>query len=258
MNLDNAYANSAHIPDGEGYFPRWAKAAAEFRSTQPTASLGIKYGSKPRQTYDFFAPTELAKGTVIFVHGGYWLASSPRDFSHLAAGAVHAGYCCALPSYTLAPVARISDITQEIRTAISAIAAKTNGPIYLVGHSAGGHLVARMACDDVYEKWQSRVARVMPISPLSDLAPLMQTSMNDTLRLDPIEAKQESPIQHHPRNIPVTVWVGGAERPAFLDQARWLVQAWGSQHVVDAGRHHFDVIEGLEDPTSSMMKALLG
>ena len=55
----------------------------------------------------------------------------------------------------------------------------------------------------------------------------------------------------------VTVWVGADERPAFLDQARWLSQAWDAPLVVDDDKHHFDVIEGLDDAQSRMTRCLL-
>lgn len=257
MTPDEAYANSAYIPDGEGYYARWEADAAAFRAAWPDADLGVAYGGGARQTYDLFRPAGGAMGTVVFVHGGYWLAGSPRMFSHLAAGALARGMACAMPSHTLCPEARIMQITGEINRAIGVIAARTTGPIYLVGHSAGGHLVARMACRDMRADWAQRVARVMAISPLGDLAPLLDTSMNETLRLDADEARRESPIHHHVQDLPVTAWVGGAERPAFLDQAKGLFDAWGCDLTIDPDRHHFDVIEGLEDATSPMMRALL-
>ena len=257
MNLDDAYANSAYIPDGETYFARWASDAGLFREKHADKVLGVPYGKEPYQTYDLFKTKNNAKGTIVFVHGGYWMACSPSDFSHVAQGAVSAGYDCVLPTYSLAPRARISEMTAEIRSAITAVANASVGPIYLVGHSAGAHLVARMVCQDIQADWQARVKRVMPISPLSDLLPLMQTSMNETLMLDAEEAERESPVMHRTHKIPVTVWVGGDERPAFLDQAHWLAQAWAADHVIEPARHHFDVIDGLIDAESAMMRALL-
>jgi len=255
--LDDEYANAAHIPGGDGYYDRWDAAAAAFREGHRLKELGVAYGSGLAQTYDLFHPERLSKGTVVFVHGGYWLAGSPRMFSHLAAGAVAAGYGCAMVGYTLAPAARISEITAEVAAALGAIAKATEGPLYLVGHSAGGHLVARMGCADMMGAWGDRVARIMPISPLSDLAPLMETSMNAELRLDAQEAARESPLSHDAPACPVTVVVGSVERPAFLDQAKWLVDRWGAPQIVEEGKHHFDVIEGLEDPESAMMRALV-
>jgi arylformamidase len=257
MTPDEAYANSTYIPDGESYYARWAGQAAAFRATHADAELSVPYGAGVRQSYDFFQVSGPAKGTVVFVHGGYWMASSPRDFSHLAAGAVSAGYACAMPSYTLAPDARITDITLEIAAAIGAIARRTTGPIYLTGHSAGGHLVARMACVDMAADWSRRVARIMAISPIGDLAPLMETSMNEVLGIDPAEALAQSPVHLARQNMAVTAWVGGAERPAFLDQAQWLGAAWDCDVTIEAQMHHFDVIEGLQTPHSAMMRALL-
>ncbi len=253
---DQAYANSAYIPDGDSYYAHWADKAAAFRSGHAEKELGVPYGDGPRQSYDVFHPSGAAKGTVIFVHGGYWMAANPRDFSHLALGAVTAGYACAMPCYTLAPEARIADITREIAAAIGAIARSTAGPIYLVGHSAGGHLVARMACHDMAADWSHRIARIMAISPISDLAPLMETAMNATLGVDLAEALVESPAHLAPQNMAVTAWVGGAERPAFLQQAQWLMNAWDCDLTIEAEKHHFDVIEGLEAPHSAMMRAL--
>lgn len=248
MTPDQAYANSAYIPDGESYYAMWEAKAAAFRAGQLRTQNNAQG--------EIYAPQSALKGTVVFVHGGYWLAGSPSMFSHLAAGPIAAGFVCALPAYTLAPDASISEMTREIASRIGEIARVIDGPLYLVGHSAGAHLVARMGCVDMAAEWSSRVKRIMAISPLADLAPLMETSMNETLRIDADEAKRESPIHHARQDIPVTVWVGGGERPAFLDQAKWLHDAWGCDLTVEGEKHHFDVIEGLEDPTSAMMRAL--
>jgi arylformamidase len=197
---------------------------------------------------------------MVFIHGGYWHLFGPRDFSHLAAGALAQGFAVAMPAYTLAPAARIGAMVREIAVAVGAASKRVAGPILICGHSAGGHLAARMACEDVlHDDVAARVAVVMPISPLSDLGPLRETTMNGTLKIDAGEALEESPaFLLNREEMPVHVWVGGAERPAFLDQARWLGEAWGVPVTVEADRHHFDVIEGLERADSPLMRALMG
>jgi hypothetical protein len=102
-----------------------------------------------------------------------------------------------------------------------------------------------------------RVRHVMPISPVSDLWPLLKTKMNADFQLDEAEAKAESPVFQGKPDVPVTVWVGANERPAFLDQARWLVEAWECDHVVEDGKHHFDIINALVDPGSDMVQIAL-
>ncbi len=98
-----------------------------------------------------------------------------------------------MPSYTLAPGARIADITRQVARAVEAAAAEVAGPVRLAGHSAGGHLVARLLQPDVPLGVAGRIAACLPISPLSDLRPLIETSMNADLRLDLDEALAESP-----------------------------------------------------------------
>lgn len=253
--IDEAYANASHIPGGMDYPARWAAAAAAFRESHPPQV--IVYGDGARQKLDLFHPEGEAKGAVIFVHGGFWKAFDKSVWSHLAAGALDRGWAVVMPSYTLAPEARIGAMTREIEAAIGAVAEVVPGPIRLAGHSAGGHLVARMACADLTPGWRDRVARIVPISPLSDLRPLMGARMNDDLGLDEEEAVAESPVLCDQVNLPMTVWVGAAERPAFLDQARWLAERRGCDLVEAPGRHHFDVIEGLAEADSPLMRALL-
>lgn len=248
-DLDDAYANMAHIPEGARFPRRWAQAAAEFAATHPPEirDSGLLWRNGG------------VRGLVIFLHGGYWLKFAPEDFAHLAAGALAAGCTVAMPRYTLAPKARIAEITREVAARITDLAVQIPGPIRLCGHSAGGHLAARMLCPGVLsEAVRARLAKVVPISPLSDLAPLMRTSMNADLRLDAAEAEAESPVHCSPPHLPVEVWVGADERPAFLDQARALAMAWHCPLTAEPGRHHFDVIEGLETPEHPLMQALLG
>ena len=52
------------------------------------------------------------------------------------------------------------------------------------------------------------------------------------------------------------------EKPEFLRQSRLLADIWAGLDqdvtlVEDPGRHHFDVIDGLQDPASALVDALL-
>lgn len=251
---DRAYANGAFIPEADSYAPRWRDAAAAFRATARSRQ-DIDYGPSGRHRLDLFLPPAQPRGLLVFVHGGYWMAFDRKDWSHLAAGAVARGWACALPSYTLSPAARIHEITQEIRAACTAAAGLVAGPVVVTGHSAGGHLSARMGCADIDIP---RLARVVPISPLAELEPLMATEMNARLRIDAAEAARESPARlPRRRGVEAHVWVGGQERPAFLWQARTLSEEWSCPWTVAPGLHHFDVIDGLTLPDSPLTEACL-
>ena len=258
---DADYDNSAAVPGSDRFGPQWQEEAKAFRDRMgERARTAIPYGATPREKLDLFLPEGTAEGLVVFVHGGYWRSRHRHDWSHFAEGALARGHAVAMPSYSLAPEARISRITLQIAQAVAVAAAEVpEGPIRLVGHSAGGHLVARMLCADpmLPAKAAQRLAHVLPISPVSDLRPLVGLTMNDDLKLTDEEAVMESPILcdvvHH---APVTVWIGGAELPAFRDQARWLSEAWDARLVTDEGRNHFDVIDGLRAPDTPMLQAL--
>ena len=256
MDLSDAYANAAHIPGGPEFPARWAAEARAFRAAHPPED--IPHGDHPRERLHLFRPEGEARGLLVFVHGGYWMAFSRDDFSHLAAGALAMGWAVALPSYPLCPEAFVGGIVQSVARAVDRAAREVPGPLHLTGHSAGGHVVARLACADVALEVGDRVVRVVPISPLANLVPLMSTEMNGKLCLTDPEAVAESPMLRPRPTVPVTVWVGEAERPAFRDQALWLSQAWDAPLVVDPGRHHFDVIDGLGQPDSALLRAVLG
>jgi arylformamidase len=254
VDMDREYANSAFIPGAEALPALWEKKAAAFRAgLGKRARLGIAYGPHDRQKLDLFLPESTPRGLLVFIHGGYWMETSRALWSHLGAGALGRGWACAMPSYTLAPQARIHQISAEIANAVTVAAADVEGPMVITGHSAGGHLAARMGCDDYHHP---RTVRVVPISPLADLEPLLQTQMNETLYLDAEEVLTESPA-HRALACDAHVWVGGAERPAFLWQGRTLAENWECRWTVDPDRHHFNVIEGLEHPGSPLLRACI-
>ena len=260
MELDDAYANADHIPGAEHFPPRWEAAAAAYRkrlSVSGRARLGLMYGHGARETMDLFLPEGPAQGLMVFVHGGYWRRFDRSLWSHLAEGGRTRGYAVAMPSYDLCPRVRIADITRQIATAVTVAAHEIAGPVRLAGHSAGGHLVARMLEPGMLaEDVAARIAHVMPISPLSDLRPLMKTSMNADFKLTEDLALAESPITQPAPAAPVTIRVGAAERPVFLAQARWLQEAWSCGLDVVPDLHHFDIIDALEDPESTAMAQL--
>ncbi|MEM9796900.1 MAG: alpha/beta hydrolase [Pseudomonadota bacterium] len=254
--LDAAYANADHIPGADTFLETWPKAAAAFRARHVPETL--TYGADARQRIDLFRPGGAAKGLVVFIHGGYWRRFDRRDWSHLAAGALSRGYAVALPGYVLAPKHRIGQITAAIAKAIDCVAAAVEGPIGVAGHSAGGHLAARMVMADAAPDCADRIATCVPISPLADLRPLVPQSMNADLCLDPGEAARESPaLGHQSVQARLAIHVGADERPAFLWQADLLGAAWNGPVRIAPGRHHFDVIDALTDPASALIDDLL-
>lgn len=265
IDWDDAYSNGAYIADAASFPPKWADNAARYRQAK-FAELDIPYGSHAREKLDIFWPDGTPKGLAVFVHGGYWMQFDKSSWSDLAEGARRNGWAVAMPSYVLAPEARISEITKQIGQAITVASERIAGPIRLAGHSAGGHLVAQMACRNgsLEDVVADRVEHVLSISGLHDMRPLLKTKMNETLRLTDQEAVEQSAVLSMPRDgVKVTTWVGGDERPEFLRQSRILADIWGGLGVdtalkVQEGLHHFNVIEALADPNSEISQSFGG
>lgn len=264
---DAAYDLAGQAPD-PGVCPgQWAARAAAFRAglSPDRRRCGLPYGRHPRERIDLFLPEGAPLGVVVFVHGGYWRRFDQGMFSHLAAGPLARGWAVAMPGYPLAPEARIASIRRSVNEALVQVAAAFAGPIRIVGHAAGGHLAARQVCagEDLPERVAARIERVVSISGLHDLRPLLRLALNADLRLDPEEAAAESPALLIPRaGARAHVWVGGAERPEFVRQSALLANIWTGlraemSQTIAPGRNHYDVIEPLTEPGSDLVAALI-
>jgi arylformamidase len=264
---NDAYDNGNNIPFGHNWPALWAEAAQAFRdqpSLGSTIHFDIPYASHPRNIYDLMLPAEAAKGIVVFIHGGFWHKLDKGYFTHLSRGALERGWAFALPSYRLCPEVRVTQIVQDVTAAISAAAAKVDGPILLIGHSAGGHLVSRMVCSDsaLNNDVAQRIRHVVSVSGLHDLRPLIKLSMNDTLNIDEGEAILQSPALLAPAvGVKITCWVGAAERPEFLRQNDLLANIWKGMGAETARYHqeelhHFNILDDLEEADSPLINAL--
>ncbi len=202
---------------------------------------------------------------MVFTHGGYWVAFDNSWWSHLATGMLAHGWAVALTNYRLAIQVSMEELAADVAAAIALAGGQVAGPIALTGHSAGGHLTALMASSGLLEApLRDRLARVMPISGLFDLRPLVQTARNNDLKMTAASAAALSPLLLNPQaDFDLLCVVGADERPEFLRQNAMLAPVWAGlgingEAVELAGLHHFDVIDGLADPDSLMCRFLAG
>ncbi len=188
---------------------------------------------------------------VIFVHGGYWQALSAAESMYLAPAAMERGWSFAAVEYTLAPVAGIEQMMRECAAAVTEIVDRLRpSKVVLVGHSAGAHLVAMMT---LVEQAPVQVDRVVLVSGVFDLRPLVHTSVNLPLGLDEGRASRLSPAlapvigQVVGRTDAAVVW-GDDDTDAFRRQSRDYaahLRSAGMRVVAreHAGRHHFDIVD---------------
>lgn len=262
LDFEAEYNNRARVPEHPTHIAGWQRDAAAYRETA-RCELDLAYGPGERHRLDLFHSQSGDAGgpVVLFIHGGYWQAFDKSSSSHLARGANERGLTVAVPSYTLAPAAKLADIVSEIERAADFVMQRTGRPIVATGHSAGGHLAACLMAR--LNPQQPPIRAAMPISGLFDLPPLVPTSINRALGLTIEEAHRLSPLEWTPPDSGhLVAVVGGAESREFLRQSRAIVEEWGKTGVTARyhevpGAHHFDVIAGLADPKDPLVNILV-
>ena len=257
-------------PDYEEHFAVWDAESARIRATL-ACTLDVRYGAGPGMTADLFPAHDGGAPIQVFIHGGYWRSMDKSSHSFPADGIVAAGGAAVSLNYALAPSVTLDAIVEQCRTAIEWVAGNAGrlggdpGRIFVSGHSAGGHLTGMMLCTD----WAGRgrptdlVKGGTPISGVFDLAPILETSINDDVRLDAEAAARNGPIHNLPAaGAPLLAVVGAEETPAFVAQNRAFAAAWRARgfaaEVMEIeGLHHFNVVTELGRPGSALTGAVL-
>ena len=150
---------------------------------------------------------------------------------------------------------RLGRIVDQMRAAVDLIHDRTGARPVVSGHSAGGHMAACLLAD-------GRASAAVSISGVFDLEPLIPTSLNVALDLDPAEARALSPIYWPaPAGAVLDCIVGGAESDAFRRQSEAMAVQWGAQGAETRfealpGLNHFTVLDPLFDADSPMVERL--
>lgn len=253
------------VPDAARIYETWPERAAETRRRH--SPLTHRYGEHPREVFDLFRAPD-AQGTVLFVHGGYWRAFSKDDFSWVADGFLPLWLTVAILNYPLTPDVPLARIVESTRTGFATLYADVltsaeRARVVVAGHSAGGYLAAlhlATAWDD-YGLPEDPICGCVPISGVFSLAPLIDTSMNEAIRLDLAQAGELS-LHGKPwrSRAPLTLVVGANESAEFHRQSADLAAGWAELEptMLDVpGRNHFDVIDGLADPGSALHATIM-
>ncbi|MGE4336707.1 MAG: alpha/beta hydrolase [Pigmentiphaga sp.] len=254
------------FPDLPEVLVTWQEATDRVNTArQPVRD--IAYGSDPLQNYDYFASGRPDAPLFVFVHGGYWQGGDKGGVGFVVDPYVATGADAAVLNYRLAPANRIEEMVDDVLEALRHLMARreagelTFNPakLVLMGHSAGGHLVATVACR-AEAAGLPAPALVLPVSGLFDLPPLLPSSINHALGLDQTRAEALSPLlMSPPAGTEFQTVIGEHETAQFHEQARVLAEAWPqvSRHHVIADTHHFTVLNLLADPEQPAVRAMI-
>lgn len=270
--VERGYNNRAAVPDHPQWFARFASSSQEARAAL-APKLDLRYGRGPKETLDLFLPEGRARGTFVFLHGGYWRAFDKSDYSFVAGAFIAAGHAVAVVNYDLCPDVSIATIVEQCRRAVAWIVREGGAHgasadrIVVGGHSAGGHLVAMLYVTD----WTAAgiahdpIAAGVSLSGVHDLAPMVLFSLNADFGLDEAEAARLSPVRMAPRSrAPLVVAVGADETSEFIRQTRILWDAWPDNRppgahapLIIPDRHHFSVVADYADAASELTRSTL-
>jgi arylformamidase len=259
--LDIAYDNTGAVADSQAYRARWWQASAAIRA-EPESRLDLRYGVRPRATLDYFPSGATHAPLFVFIHGGYWQRNEKERFSFIVPGPRSRGINVAVPGYTLAPEARLTEIAAEIRQALTFLAHRADdlefdpGRIYTGGWSAGGHLSALVVDHPA-------VRGAIPISGIFDLEPIALGVLNEKLQLSADEIARLSPLRKLPEHSPpMRLFVGAAELSELKRQS-------GEYARVARGRglpvtlttlpdhHHFSILDEFARHDGALTDALV-
>ncbi len=257
--LDAAYDNTNAVADPGERREAWIARSDAFRKRH-AEGLDLAYGPKPRNKIDLYRCGAAKAPLLAFIHGGYWQRNAKETFACTAAGPLANGMDVAFIGYTLCPEATLSEIIDEIATAVRWL--RREGPSHGVGDgkfivsgwSAGGHLTATTSAMD-------EVDAGLAISGIYDVEPCRLNYLNDKLRLTAEEAAKTSPLLHLPKkSAPVVLTYGTAELPELQRQSVAYHEArraagLPSELLPLASLNHFSIMDELEKPDGAVARA---
>jgi acetyl esterase/lipase len=265
--------------------------------TAPPPDRTITYGPGPDNVADLRLPSgerprgalsEISKPLVVVLHGGFWRAAYDRTHTGPMAAALAAeGYLVCVPEFrrvgqaeggwpgTFADVAAAVDRLPGLVAAV-APGACDPGRLLLAGHSAGGHLALWAAGRHLLPRdapWHAvadsrpRMAGVVALAPVSDLAACHRLGLDggaadDLLGGGPGQVPQRYAVADPARFLPLGVSVrivhGTADDRVPCEMSRsyaaWARSAGDDTLLTELpGGGHFDVI----DPRSAAWPTVL-
>jgi len=206
----------------------------------------------------------------IFIHGGYWQELSKDESAFAAPNFIDHNVIFIALDYTLAPEASLFEIVEQVRGGIVSIiknTGKLNGDISnitLSGSSAGAHLVAEILSTDwhKYGIIKYPIKGALCVSGIYDLVPLVDTYVNDPLKMTKDDAYKLSPINHIPSEAcPLILTYGENETSEFKRQTHDFADAWQQSGLyfsyIDMPKfNHFDIILELNKKDSPLFQAV--
>ncbi len=217
----------------------------------------VAYGQDGRQHLDVYAPKKAHDlPIVVFFYGGSWSMGRKSQYAFVGAALAARGYVTVIPDYRLYPEVRFPQFIEDGAKAVAWVerhAREIGGDpdrIVLMGHSAGAHIAALLALDEVYlERAGVKRSSIRGLVGLS--GPYALVPDTDTLNAiftRPYTAEDWQPVRFATANSPPTLLLHGtADKVVYVTHTEKLRDALLAQgaHVethLYPGKGHADTI----------------
>lgn len=189
--------------------------------------------------FDLYLPKNAAGKVpaVVFIHGGYW-RNQTRSYYQAFTGLYQnfglalasRGIATAVIDYRLYPRAKPEDQVADVENAVAHLKKNANEygidpqRIFLVGHSAGGHLALMV----LWQKKNADVRGVVALSPILDIAHMRQHKEADfnTELTVPFFGNGENDAKYSPATYarngaqPALLLFGAKDYPYLIEQGK--------------------------------------
>lgn len=226
----------AQVRPGQGVDGfRWAIRHVAFHATWPAEV--VAYGVGPEHVADVRRAAGQPRGTAILLHGGFWMDAWRRDvMGGIAIDLSQRGWTTWNVEYRRVGAGGGWPATaNDVVAAVDFVAPTADGPLVLVGHSAGAQLALWVAGER-----GDRITRVVSLAGICDVEAAGRQRVGagavDRL-LEGEPAASASPIDRLPIGVQLVVAHASGDRVVPADQSRRFAHA-----AADAG----DTVEHIE------------
>ncbi|WP_432521925.1 alpha/beta hydrolase [Kineococcus sp. SYSU DK006] len=250
---------------------RFGVDAWHHHRTRPAATSA--YGPHPDQRLELRLPRDAGSGpfpVAVLVHGGYWRSRWASDLMDaVAVDLADRGWAAVNVEYRRPDEHDWEATTADVAAALQAVAGLEApldlGRVVLLGHSAGGQLVVRLAAD-----LAAGLAADLAASPAAPVRPALTVSLAGCLDLESIHDRHlsegavalalggspaqlpqvyaaSSPLRRLPLGSPLAVVCCRGDDPDLLDASRRYAAAARAAGddvaVLEEDGDHFSVVD---------------
>lgn len=176
----------------------------------------ITYGDDERHRLDLYTPdTGDPAALVVFFYGGSWENGERGDYLFVGEAFASRGIAVAVPDYRLYPEVRYPAFLEDSAAAVAWAHRHHQGPVFLVGHSAGAYNAIMLALDGRWlgaERLRAcdTLAGAVGLAGPYDFLPLQSASLKDIF--GPEETREDTqPINHVNDSAPPLLLLSGDE-----------------------------------------------